>query len=139
MSLPKIPPKQQMLLMGYISIAVSLMCIVFVATVFPMYLKLHHSSAYFTSEEVSAIVLCLLVIQVCVGAYSAISARALFRNRKYVMDEMPAKPDNVCAECSGTFKREDMIAVGEHLVCAKCKPAFIQKLTEGAASAKKRV
>jgi hypothetical protein len=45
--------------------------------------------------------------------------------------------DAACAECSGVFKREDMIAVGGRLVCARCKPVSIQKLSEGASWVKK--
>jgi hypothetical protein len=66
-------------------------------------------------------------------------ASAFFRGSSTAI---PAEPntgsENVCAECSGTFEREDMIAVGERLVCARCKPTFIQKLTEGAGPVKKR-
>ena len=38
----------------------------------------------------------------------------------------------VCAECGGAFNAQDTIAYGNARVCAKCKPAFIQKLAEGA-------
>jgi uncharacterized RDD family membrane protein YckC len=38
----------------------------------------------------------------------------------------------VCAECGGVFDLQDTIAYGNARVCAKCKPAFIQKLAEGA-------
>jgi hypothetical protein len=138
MSLPKIPPKQQMLLMGYISVGLSLMCVLFIAVILPSYLKLRHSTVPLSGREVSTIVLDILVMLLCIAAYSAIIARAVLRNRKYMMDEIPAGPQvdggSVCAECAGTFKREDMIAVGEHLVCARCKPVFIQKLTEGAST-----
>ncbi|HLH55185.1 MAG TPA: RDD family protein [Verrucomicrobiae bacterium] len=38
----------------------------------------------------------------------------------------------VCAECGRLFNLEDTIAYGNARVCAGCKPAFIQKLSEGA-------
>jgi uncharacterized RDD family membrane protein YckC len=38
----------------------------------------------------------------------------------------------VCAECGGVFARQEMIAYGNLHVCARCKPAFMQKLAEGA-------
>ena len=54
--------------------------------------------------------------------------------------EQPATPNvgpgtadggGVCAECGETFNSQDMIRVGPHIVCAKCKPIFMQKLAEG--------
>ena len=39
----------------------------------------------------------------------------------------------VCTECGGIFPKENMIRYGEAHVCAGCKPAFVQKLAEGAA------
>ena len=38
----------------------------------------------------------------------------------------------VCAECGGVFNIQDTIAYGNARVCARCKPIFIQKLSEGA-------
>jgi len=37
-----------------------------------------------------------------------------------------------CTECGGTFPVENMIRYGAAHVCANCKPAFVQKLAEGA-------
>lgn len=37
-----------------------------------------------------------------------------------------------CAECGGLFNPQDTIAYGNARVCARCKPVFIQKLSEGA-------
>jgi hypothetical protein len=36
-----------------------------------------------------------------------------------------------CAECKGLFPIESLIAHGNVYVCARCKPIFLQKLTEG--------
>ena len=38
----------------------------------------------------------------------------------------------VCAECKGVFNVQDMIAHRGLHVCARCKPVFLQKLSEGA-------
>ena len=37
-----------------------------------------------------------------------------------------------CTECGKVFSVEDLIRHGNAYVCAACKPAFIQKLAEGA-------
>lgn len=37
-----------------------------------------------------------------------------------------------CVECGGAFKVVDMIAHAHQHVCARCKPVFLQKLSEGA-------
>jgi uncharacterized RDD family membrane protein YckC len=37
-----------------------------------------------------------------------------------------------CVECGGLFPIEDMISHGPARICAGCKPAFLQKLAEGA-------
>jgi hypothetical protein len=37
-----------------------------------------------------------------------------------------------CAECSGLSSIQDLISYGGVHVCARCKPVFLQKLTEGA-------
>jgi uncharacterized RDD family membrane protein YckC len=44
----------------------------------------------------------------------------------------PAANEVVCAHCQGIFPRENTIQYGTSYVCAACKPAFIQKLKEGA-------
>jgi uncharacterized RDD family membrane protein YckC len=44
----------------------------------------------------------------------------------------PAANEVVCAHCHGVFPRENTIQYGTSYVCAACKPAFIQKLREGA-------
>jgi len=38
----------------------------------------------------------------------------------------------ICTECGGVFHADDMIRFGNSRVCLRCKPAFIQKLAEGA-------
>ena len=41
--------------------------------------------------------------------------------------------DIVCVECGNVFPKENAIQYGTVWVCATCKPAFLQKLREGAA------
>jgi uncharacterized RDD family membrane protein YckC len=38
----------------------------------------------------------------------------------------------VCSECGGTFSPDQVIRYENRFVCAACKPAFVQKLAEGA-------
>ena len=38
-----------------------------------------------------------------------------------------------CVECGGTFTKDSAIQYGSTWVCASCKPAFVQRLKEGAA------
>jgi hypothetical protein len=38
----------------------------------------------------------------------------------------------VCTECGAMFPKENMIRYGNSHVCANCKPAFMQKIAEGA-------
>src|ERR1041384_736253 len=40
--------------------------------------------------------------------------------------------DVTCTHCGGTFPKENTIPYGTGFVCATCKPAFLQKLKEGA-------
>jgi uncharacterized RDD family membrane protein YckC len=40
--------------------------------------------------------------------------------------------EGVCAECNRIFPTDDMIRHGNVLICADCKPIFMQKLAEGA-------
>jgi uncharacterized RDD family membrane protein YckC len=44
----------------------------------------------------------------------------------------PNSSEVVCAECGGIFPAGETIAYGNVRVCAACKPAFLQKLAEGA-------
>ncbi len=43
-----------------------------------------------------------------------------------------ATPQAVCAECGRMFPVDETIRYGDVRVCANCKPAFLQKLQEGA-------
>jgi GYF domain 2 len=46
----------------------------------------------------------------------------------------PGANEIVCAECGKAFTRDNAIQYGTSWVCATCKPAFVQKLKEGAAT-----
>ncbi|MEQ2006581.1 MAG: RDD family protein [Limisphaerales bacterium] len=45
----------------------------------------------------------------------------------------PAAGGVVCAQCAQTFSADQVMRVGEQFVCAACKPAFVQRMQEGAA------
>lgn len=45
---------------------------------------------------------------------------------------IPVATDTVCAECGLTFAPDELIVVSGHRICAGCKPAFLQRLQEGA-------
>ena len=36
-----------------------------------------------------------------------------------------------CAACGNVFPSEDVVQIGEHPVCASCKPLYVQRLREG--------
>lgn len=38
----------------------------------------------------------------------------------------------VCSQCGGSFPKDQVVTFDEQAVCAACKPAFVQKLKEGA-------
>ncbi len=44
----------------------------------------------------------------------------------------PAGAVAACAECGKTFPVDEMVKYGQYAVCASCKPAFFQKVQEGA-------
>ena len=44
----------------------------------------------------------------------------------------PGANPNACAECGRAFPPEELVAVSGRSVCAECKPAFLQRLREGA-------
>ena len=44
----------------------------------------------------------------------------------------PAAHEAMCVECGKVFPKEEMITHGTAHVCVNCKPAFVQKLSEGA-------
>jgi len=52
------------------------------------------------------------------------------RVRKTAMRELSR-----CSECGLVFSEEELIQFGDALVCAKCKPLFVQSLREGVAVA----
>jgi DNA-directed RNA polymerase subunit RPC12/RpoP len=45
--------------------------------------------------------------------------------------------DVACAECQQTVGRENTIQYGDLVICAECKPRFVQRLREGALPAGK--
>jgi len=45
----------------------------------------------------------------------------------------PAAKTGICKECGGIFPRDDLLSFGNTLICANCKPVYIQKIKEGAA------
>lgn len=42
-------------------------------------------------------------------------------------------PRMFCGECGGSFAVEDLARFGASYVCANCKPAYVQRMREGAA------
>src|SRR6188472_1248011 len=47
---------------------------------------------------------------------------------------MPAVPGSgVCAECGRSFPSDELVTLNKSLVCAQCKPVFLQRMTEGVA------
>lgn len=38
----------------------------------------------------------------------------------------------ICSQCGGTFPEDQVIAFEDRMICASCKPMFVQKLKEGA-------
>ncbi len=54
------------------------------------------------------------------------------RYRQLVPIEGPVGTDSICVECAGVFSPDQLITHGQHHVCARCKPVFLQKLAEGA-------
>ena len=50
------------------------------------------------------------------------------RTRKTTMGELSR-----CSECGMVYSEGELIRFGEALVCAKCKPLFVQRLREGVA------
>jgi uncharacterized RDD family membrane protein YckC len=37
----------------------------------------------------------------------------------------------ICSQCGGTFPEDQVIAIEDRMICAACKPMFVQKLKEG--------
>jgi hypothetical protein len=45
---------------------------------------------------------------------------------------IPAAPGSgVCVECGRTFPSDELVTLNKSLVCAECKPVFLQRMTEG--------
>lgn len=44
-------------------------------------------------------------------------------------------PATTCVECGQTFPPNELVRLNKALVCAACKPVFLQRMTEGAAIA----
>jgi len=40
----------------------------------------------------------------------------------------------VCSQCGGSFPKNEIVTFDDQTVCAACKPAFVQKIKEGAAT-----
>lgn len=47
----------------------------------------------------------------------------------------PGAPTRFCSECGRPFPDDELVAFGNALVCAECKPVFTQKLVEGVQTA----
>ncbi len=41
----------------------------------------------------------------------------------------------VCSQCGGVFPADEVVRVGDHDVCARCKPVLLQKLQQGVTNA----
>jgi uncharacterized RDD family membrane protein YckC len=51
------------------------------------------------------------------------------------LTESPLPPGQVvCGECRKTVPSEEAVQIGQHTVCVACKPTYVQKLREGAAT-----
>ncbi len=40
-------------------------------------------------------------------------------------------PENICSQCGLVFRKDELIRFGDRLVCAGCKPLYVQGLREG--------
>lgn len=47
-------------------------------------------------------------------------------------DEAEQPSMAVCNQCGRSFARDQVLTYNEHVICAACKPLFVQKLREGA-------
>ncbi len=48
-----------------------------------------------------------------------------------ITQKVPGAPLKKCAECGNTFPEQEMINYENSMICATCKPVFIQKIKEG--------
>lgn len=46
----------------------------------------------------------------------------------------PGRAMAICGECGRSFPSQEMLRFGDKLVCAACKPVYVQKLREGIAT-----
>jgi hypothetical protein len=45
---------------------------------------------------------------------------------------IPVAPDSaICAECGKAFPEDELVTLNKSLVCAQCKPIFLQRMAEG--------
>lgn len=48
------------------------------------------------------------------------------------MSNPPAIPQmQICSQCGRSLPEHEVVRIGEHWVCATCKPVLVQRLTEG--------
>ncbi|HEX9047617.1 MAG TPA: DUF4339 domain-containing protein [Verrucomicrobiae bacterium] len=66
---------------------------------------------------------------------------AIARPPTQMFPQMPAQQPSLamptgarCAECGRTFPPDELISLNRSLVCAQCKPIFLQRMAEGAPS-----
>ena len=52
-----------------------------------------------------------------------------------VTPSVPTAEARFCSQCGRAVNQDDMVRFGDQWVCAECKPAFAQRLREGAAPA----
>jgi uncharacterized RDD family membrane protein YckC len=52
-----------------------------------------------------------------------------------MIQEAPAQPVLVCAQCGRTFAQSDVVQIAGNWVCGVCKPAFLSKLMAGGPTA----
>lgn len=48
-------------------------------------------------------------------------------------EDTEAPATAVCSQCGRTFPEDQVLTYEDHIICAACKPLFLQKLREGAA------
>jgi predicted Zn finger-like uncharacterized protein len=41
------------------------------------------------------------------------------------------RPEGICTVCNGHFMQDDMVRFGSSLVCAGCKPTYVQMMSQG--------
>jgi len=51
------------------------------------------------------------------------------------VESSPNKRENICAECGQYFPDDELVSLNKTLVCAQCKPVFLQRMAEGVPTA----